>query len=128
MKKIFLFITVIILVVFIIAVQSGCRNDVQLPNIPCDTAHTFKVAILPILNKNCSVGGCHVGNNAPNGVLLDTYPQVKAQLVLINNIPKLLGVIRHDAGFDPMPQGRPQLDNCSITKIKMWIDAGAQDN
>jgi hypothetical protein len=128
MKKIVLFITLIFLIIFITTVQSGCRNDMQLPDVPCDTAHTFKLAIMPILNTNCRVSGCHIGNNAPNGVLFDTYAQVKAQLVLVNNIPKLLGVIRHDAGFDPMPQGRPKLDNCSITKIKLWIDAGAQDN
>lgn len=127
MKKIFSFITVIILIIFIACVQSGCRSDVQLQDAPCDTSHvTFSGSVMPILNTNCR--SCHLGNNAPHGVLFDNYSEVKAQLVLINSIPKLLGVIRHDAGFDPMPQGRPQLDNCSITKIKVWIDAGAPNN
>jgi hypothetical protein len=128
MKRL-LVIAVFIFIMFTAFMQSGCRYDKQL-DIPCviaDSVH-FKSFVLPILIQNCSFSGCHAGNNPPNGVFLDTYQHVKDQLLLVNNTPKLLGVIRHDPGFDPMPQGRPPLDLCTITKIEKWIAEGAKQN
>jgi hypothetical protein len=127
MKKV-LSITIITLIIFILSMQSGCRKDMQLPDASCDTVHTFKDAVMPILTTNCRLSGCHIGSNPPNGVSFNTYAEVKSQLALFNGIPKLLGVIRHDNGFDPMPKDSPKLDTCSIYKIRRWIEDGAQNN
>jgi hypothetical protein len=128
MKKL-LFVAIIMFLMFIAFTESGCRYDKQL-DIPCDTRDTvsFRSYVMPILTNNCTLSGCHSGSNPPNGVFLDNYQHVKDQLVPVNGTPKLLGVIRHDPGFVPMPQGRAQLDICTIAKIKKWIDEGAKDN
>ena len=112
-------------------VQYGCRYDKPAIVTPvvCDTTNiTFSGKVQPTLATNCLLSGCHLGNNPPNGVFLDTYTHVKAQLVLVNGTPLLLGVIKHLSGFTPMPKDKAMLDACDITKIEMWIAKGAINN
>lgn len=71
-----------------------------------------------------SCNGCHSTAAAFGGVILDTYAGVKK--VAVNN--SLYGAINWEVGFERMPQGQAQLDSCTISKIKSWIDDGAQDN
>jgi hypothetical protein len=120
----------IIAIIFFATMQSACRHDKPIViNIPCDTAHiTFSGSVMPILNNNCRLSGCHVGNNPPNNVSFDNYSAVKAQLYLVNGTPELLGVITHAVGFTPMPKNSTMLDTCSIYKIKRWIADGAPNN
>ncbi|MFT4536235.1 MAG: hypothetical protein ACJA1A_003566 [Saprospiraceae bacterium] len=75
-----------------------------------------------ILNTSCI--GCHSTAAASGGVILDTYAGVKT--VVNNN--RLYGAINWDIGFQKMPQGQDKLDDCKISKIKSWIDDGAQNN
>jgi len=106
--------------------QYGCRYDKQLlaPVVLCDTSNVkFKTTVQPILITNCLiVGGCHGDASPPNGVFLNTYAGVTAQL------PKLLGVIKHLPGFDPMPKGKDPLNSCDISKIERWILNGAKND
>jgi hypothetical protein len=41
---------------------------------------------------------------------------------------QLYGTINHESGYSPMPQGEAKMDDCSIAKIKKWVDAGSADN
>lgn len=84
----------------------------------CDTtAVTYTNAIKPIMDSySCS--GCH---SDPNGKNLATYDGVKA----VVNSGRLLGSIRHEGGFRPMPESpRPKLPACAIRKIESWINQG----
>lgn len=83
---------------------------------------SFMMDIVPILDTYCV--GCHSGNVPSGGISLDNHAGVK---VVADN-GKLFGAINWNEGFVPMPQGGEKLPDCSIDKIKSWIDAGALDN
>lgn len=89
----------------------------------CDVANvTYSGTILPILQSNCYI--CH--NKASNfgNVTLEGYSNVKN----IADSGRLLGAIRHQDGYFPMPQNQPQLPACIIEKIETWVTEGALDN
>jgi hypothetical protein len=110
---------------------TGCYydNEEQLYpklNKDCDTTGIgFAKSILPILQTNCY--GCHsTRENAASGGGLDleNFQTIK-QLV---DGGFLYGSITHNPLNLPMPKDGNKLDTCAITKIKIWIDKGAQNN
>jgi hypothetical protein len=106
---------------------TGCYYDKAYELIPgtepCDTVnYAFYENVTPILDQNCVE--CHHTTFAAGGVNLENYDGVKQT---VNN-GTLLGSIRHEQGFSPMPDGAPQLDPCTIRTIELWIDDGAPDN
>ena len=86
------------------------------------TGVTYSGTGKPILQLNCY--GCHSGDNPPRGLNLS---QVSAVQTVAGN-GKLYGAISHSPGFPEMPKGANKLDDCSIAKIKAWIDRGAPNN
>src|SRR4051812_5413525 len=116
----------IIAILFIVFIQ-GCYFDknelLNPPAISCDTTKiTYSGTINPILVANCA--GCHSGANAPLGIKLDQYNTVKG----LATTGMLIGVITHAPGFDPMPKNGGIINDCSISKIRLWIAAGALNN
>lgn len=105
---------------------SGCYYDVEEVLYPVDDCDTTAVSyandILPVLLDQCY--GCHSGNVLSGNVDIEGYDNVKT---LVDN-GKLLGVVRYDAGFVPMPQGAAQLPDCDISKMEAWVENGAPDN
>ncbi|PHN07952.1 hypothetical protein CRP01_04140 [Flavilitoribacter nigricans DSM 23189 = NBRC 102662] len=104
----------------------ACYYDVEeelYPDTGCATDNvTYSGTILPILESNCFI--CH-SEAAKNGnVILEGYDNLKGHV----DSGRLLGAIRHEAGFSPMPQNQPQLVDCVIEKIETWIEDGAPDN
>ena len=114
----------IILIVFL--GLTSCYYDVEeelYPSGTCQTDNvTYSVDILDIIQTNCYA--CHDQVNSFGSVNLEGYTQVKQY---VDN-GQLLGVIRHDAGFSPMPKGGNKLLDCEIAKVEAWIEAGALDN
>ncbi len=91
--------------------------------VDCDTDNvSFSGFVSEVFNTSCN--GCHSTSNAFGGVILDTYIGVKT--VVDNN--RLYGAINWEQDFERMPQGQDQLDSCTIAKVKIWIDEGAQNN
>jgi hypothetical protein len=89
----------------------------------CDTANvTYTNTVAPILSASCN--GCHGGSNPQAGIKLDTYDDLK---VWIDN-GRVLGSIKHEQGFSPMPKNLPKLSECKIQQIETWIEAGALNN
>ena len=89
----------------------------------CDTENvSFSTFVKPLLETHCN--GCHSGSAPSGGIDLTTHANVQ---VYANN-GKLYGTIDHQSGFEAMPQGGAKLDDCTIDKVKSWIDAGAPDN
>lgn len=116
-----------ILIPLLITVSFGsCYYDVEeelYPTLECDTENiTYSGDVLPIIESNCF--SCH--NQAANfgGITLEGYENLQR----VATDGRLLGVIRHEPGFSPMPQGAPQLPECEIAKIERWISEGAPDN
>ncbi len=126
MKKGILFFAAI-LIMFLV---STCYYDSMEYLFPetddqCDTtSFTFSVDVKPILENNCY--SCHSNTTATigGGIKLENYADVK---VYATN-GSLIGSITHSNGFQPMPDGAPKLDDCKITTIRNWIDAGMLNN
>ena len=124
-----LFSTLLIMILL-----STCYYDSQeylFPSInhQCDTTGTILFSSVDsVLQNNCV--SCHNPSAASGGVNLDGYENVYPYAtVLRDNTPILIGVIRRMSGFLPMPElPAPALDECSIRKIEMWIEQGAQQN
>jgi len=89
----------------------------------CDTTNiSYTNDIWPIIDSNCT--SCHSGNAPSGNVNLENYDQIKA--AGING--SLLGVIKHESGWSPMPKGTSKLPDCDIMKIETWGNNGYPDN
>jgi hypothetical protein len=118
-----------LLVLFLL---STCYYDSQEYLYPeltkCDSTSnaniTYTLSIVPIIQNNCL--SCHSNSAATSfggNVKLENYPDVKLRV----DDHKLINSITWSSSFK-MPLGAAKLDNCSITTISLWIDAGAPNN
>jgi cytochrome c5 len=113
----------------LIIITASCYYDSQeflypKVNTTCDTTNvTYSKTVQPILSENCY--SCHSNSNASlgGGYKLEDYPDVKIRV----DDGKLWGSITQASGYFPMPPSG-SLDGCSISKIKIWIDAKAPNN
>jgi len=118
-----------IILIFISWTLSACFYDVEEELYPvsnCDTnSISFNNDILPIFIRSCF--SCHNASAAPvfgNNIMLDTHAKI---LVYVNN-NRLLGTVRHDAGFPAMPQSGAKLPSCDIAKMEKWVADGSPNN
>jgi uncharacterized membrane protein len=89
----------------------------------CNTQNvSFGQTIEPIINNNCV--SCHTGAGASGGIQLDNHATISD--AALNG--RLLGAIRHDAGFSAMPQGGNKLTDCEIQQFEAWTTQGALNN
>ena len=104
---------------------SGCTNknkEELFPQNVCDTTNVkFSTTIEPILLGNCVI--CHSGltaNGSPQ-VQLDSYAGVK----IVAGNGRLYNALTGTTQQMP-PTGR--LTDCTLSKIKKWIDSGSINN
>ena len=86
---------------------------------------TYTLTVKPILQSNCL--SCHSNAAAAasgGGIRLENYTDLKTYVT--NG--KFYGSVSHSAGYSAMPKGGGMLDNCSLQKLKKWIDDGALNN
>ncbi|GAB4135960.1 MAG: hypothetical protein Fur0041_10350 [Bacteroidia bacterium] len=96
--------------------NSGCGGN-------CDTTvFTYSGGVDPIIQTYCR--GCHNNGNQSGAVNLESYTDVYNQAM--SNY--LLGVVKHESGYIPMPYNSQQLSDCQIRVIEKWINAGAPNN
>jgi hypothetical protein len=87
----------------------------------CDTTDvTYSGAVLPVIDRNCN--NCHFAGNS-TGVDLETYINIKTAA----DNGSLLGSIKHQPGYTPMPLNG-KLDDCTIAKLEKWINDGTPNN
>ena len=92
-------------------------------NFNCNTEEiSYEREVRPILANNCLV--CHSAAANLGNITLQSHEDI---IPYIQN-GSLLGSIRHDSGFIPMPENTSRIDNCSISQIESWIEAGAPNN
>jgi cytochrome c5 len=102
-------------------INQGAKNTTNC-NCTCDdTQFTYAAIIQPLINTFCV--GCHKAGSLGGNIDLSTYAKVKTQ---VDN-GKLLGSVTHTSGYVAMPQGG-KLEDCQISQIQKWIDAGALNN
>ncbi len=89
----------------------------------CDTTNiTFSGTVMPILQSYCL--GCHSGSAPSGNIVIENYDDV----VGLVHSGKLMGSIRFEQGYSPMPKGGNKLSDCNITKIEHWIADGMLNN
>jgi len=99
---------------------------------PCDTnVIYFAQQILPILQSNCAMSGCHDAGSHQDGVVLTSYETVMSTAGVKPNKPndsELYEVISDNDPQDRMPQfPAPPLSAEQIGLIREWIQQGAKD-
>lgn len=103
-------------------IQQGALNN-YCDESDCDTVNvTFAGNIWPVVQGRCF--GCHNGPAAQGGIHLDDYNHVAE----VANSGRLMGAIRHEEGYAPMPQNGAQLSDCNITQFQKWINDGTPNN
>lgn len=109
--------------IFLISCQYDNEEELYGKGGDCDTSNvTYSQTIKPILTASCYT--CHSTGNAPSfgsGINLENYNEL---MIRVNN-GKLVGAISHSPGYSAMPQAGTKLDDCTIEKIKTWINNGA---
>jgi mono/diheme cytochrome c family protein len=107
----------------LLGLAAGCTYSHGDPAPACNVASetiTYAGVISPIFDAHCrECHGSTVANLKGGGNDFGSY-------TTISNYPQanLLGCIRRDPGFDPMPQGRDKLSDCDIQRIEKWYALG----
>lgn len=120
------FLTLMFLGFMLLFVCFSCtfNNEEELyPNDDCNiTDVRFSSDMVPILERHCL--GCHNSTSKQGNVSLDVHSDV------VFNVQKgaLLGSIKRESGWSPMPKGAPMLSDCEIKKIEAWIELGSPNN
>ncbi len=89
----------------------------------CDTSViTFTASLKPLFISKCGTdnSSCHQDENSTSGIPLLEYPSVVGQV----DVGKLLSSVTRDGNAEEMPQNENKLDDCSINKIRAWINQG----
>ena len=102
-------------------IQQGAQNN-SCEN-SCDTLNvTYSGSIASILQSSCV--GCHSGSTPDGQINLTTHSGVSA--VALDG--RLIGSVNHSYGFVAMPKGGNQLSTCQLDLLRIWVNAGAQNN
>ena len=109
---------------FALAFMQSCYYDNEeelYPDTPvCDTLNvTYSGDVAIIMQDNCNA--CHGSSFPQSGIITDNYNDLKE----IADNGKLWGAVNHENGYSPMPQDRPKLNDCDLSKIRIWINNGA---
>ena len=103
----------------------SCKKDeVEEPKVtPTPVFVKFSTEIMPILQTaDCNNSYCH-GSNGVSGIAFGNHAEVS-----IIPSSKLLGAIKHEAGYDTMPRLKAKLSNEEIALIEKWVNEGKKDN
>lgn len=115
-----------ILIFLTFFVLPGCYYDIEeelYGSSVCDTsAVTYSLSVKPIIDASCN--SCHSTASAQGGIILDSHSALKGYA----DSGQLLGVIRHESGYSPMPKGGSKLSDCNIVTIEKWVAAGSPNN
>ncbi len=105
-------------------ILQGGENKICDPDLSaCDTVNvSFSAFVQPLITNNCL--GCHSGSVPAGGLDFGTHAGV-SQVALDG---RLYGALARLDGFSAMPRNGSQLQDCTIDKIKAWIDDGALNN
>lgn len=116
-----------ILVILLIGTShQGCKYDIEeelYGPVDCDLSDvTFSQNIEPLIVTHCFP--CHSEVEQFGNISLEGYDAIVEQAENGN----LLGSVRHDPGYEAMPEGEAKLPDCDIAAIEAWIENGTPNN
>jgi hypothetical protein len=123
--------TILIAMFLLLAISisglSGCakqnEEDILLDKLLCDKdTVSFSQHIQPYINIRCMP--CHDEEHHEKDVILTNWLDI--QIVIASG--DLMGALRHDPGYSPMPDNGPKSPDCAIAGFEKWINAGAPNN
>lgn len=94
------------------------KGPVQEPDGPV----SYSRDIQPILTSHCASSGCHDPSGLGGGYDFTHYEGVYSAT------GRMIGALKHEAGYSPMPKGAPALNPQTIQLISHWIAEGAPNN
>jgi len=119
----YLLFSLLVSILFVSCLQNNEEQLYPKSNSSCDTINvSFSETINPIIETYCI--NCHKGSTAGGNIDLSGYPNVKVQA----DNGFLVGTIKHQTGYSPMPKGGNKLSDCKINQIEVWIKNGALNN
>lgn len=102
---------------------SSCKKDkVEDIDVDCPDEISYASDIATILATSCNTSGCHNAAGGSAGFVFENHSQVS------DNATMILNVIRHEAGFSPMPKFAAKLSDEQINKVACWIEQGKLNN
>lgn len=117
-----------LLLILFSAMISSCYFDNQEELFVCFPEEvSYRMEVEPILKTRCY--GCHDLTNAPalgDGINIEGYGNLRGYLE--GNEEKFIGSLKWNGQGSPMPKNDSRLDNCSISKIEVWIEEGTRNN
>lgn len=103
-------------------ISQGAKNN-QCNEGSCDSVNvTYSSTLKPMIQTYC--GNCHTAQNPGGGFDLST----QTGLANAANSGRLMGAVKQESGYSPMPKGQNKLSSCSITQIQKWISDGTPNN
>jgi len=99
----------------------ACSKDDDDDNTDCVIEDITYTNTMEGLFAGCTFSGCHDGNSI-NGSLA-SYDDAK----LFVGFGRIVGALKHEAGFTPMPSGRAMWDDCMIMQLETWIADGTPE-
>lgn len=123
MRKSGTFVILLLFTVLINACTWNNEEDLYPQATPCDTLDvSYADDIAPIMNQYCN--SCHNPAFSAGGIITDSYNELKKYAA----DSSLVGSVKHEANYSPMPQGMPKLDSCDIKLIEAWVNQGTKNN
>jgi hypothetical protein len=114
------------IMVFLLVSLGSCSSDNEedlFGNDICDTENvSYAEFIAPTMQTFCN--SCHSAAAPSAGIITATYEGLR--VIALDG--RLVGVVNHEAGYPPMPQGQPILHECVRLKIRAWVEDGALNN
>jgi hypothetical protein len=120
--RVYLFFAGVFLVTIISWITS-CSHVADIANLP---EVCFTGEVLPIFQNNCAKSGCHDGGGESH-MALNSYTSIMRHIKPGDpNGSEVYSVIISKWDFDRMPPGGA-LSKADRTKIRVWIEQGAQE-
>lgn len=109
----------------LLLLASACTHE----SATCDTdTVSFQTEVLPILNSNCAMSGCHDSQTKEEGIDLSIYKGA-AGITNAGNVSSsdLYEVITTTGRNIMPPAPRTALSSDQIAIVKKWIEQGAKN-
>jgi len=109
---------------------ASCTHLPPVPPVdpPCDPGIVyFTNEILPMIQSNCAMSGCHSSTNPADGIDLSSYAGIRSEVRAGNPDESELYQVLFESGEDLMPPPpMAPLTDAQKERIRLWILQGAK--